>query len=146
MSAISQREDVVKLVDTWEIALERRDSLGFSQVYSDNVALESPLGGSVGGREAVRKAFEGFFKAFPDATFLFEPPRIDGDEVVIVCSIAGTHSGGFAGLPPSGNPFRFQLVFLLTLRDGQIVRDRRIYDFTGLMVQIGMIKAKPRDR
>ena len=146
MSAIKQREDVVKLIDNWELALEQRDPVRFSRLYSEAVALDSPLGGSVGGREAVRKAFETFFKAFPDATFLFEPPRIDGEEIVLVCSIAGTHTGGFAGLPPSGNPFRFQLVFLLTLRDGQIVRDRRIYDFTGLMVQIGMIKAKPRDR
>jgi steroid delta-isomerase-like uncharacterized protein len=140
------RDDVVRFVDQWELALDSRDPVGFVKLYSEMVSLESPLGGSLGGREAVHKAFEAFFKAFPDATFLFEPPRIDGNEVVIVCSIAGTHTGGFAGLPPSGNPFRFQLVFLLTLRDGLIVRDRRIYDFTGLMVQIGMIKAKPRDR
>jgi steroid delta-isomerase-like uncharacterized protein len=115
------------------------------KLYAENTALDSPLGGSVGGREGVRKAFEAFFKAFPDATFLSEPPRIDVDEVVIVSSISGTHTGGFAGLPASGNPFHFQLVFLLKLRDGLIVRDRRVYDFTGLMVQIGMIKAKPRD-
>ena len=136
------RNDIVKLLDTWQLALDNRDPVTFTSLYSMNVSLESPLGGSIGGREGVRKAFESFFKAFPDATFLSEPPRIDGNEIVIV---AGTHSGGFAGLPPSGNPFRFQLVFLLTLGDGQIIRDRRIYDFTGLMVQIGMIKAKPKD-
>jgi steroid delta-isomerase-like uncharacterized protein len=140
------RDDVIKLIDEWQRALENRDAVAFTALYAENAMLESPLGGWLNGREAVHKAFDAFFKAFPDATFLHERPRIDGDEVVIVCSIAGTHTGGFAGLPPSGNPFRFQLVFLLSLRDGQIVRDRRIYDFTGLMVQIGMIKAKPRDR
>lgn len=140
------RDDIVALIDKWQLALDNRDAAAFISFYSDSALVESPLGGSVGGREAVRRAFEAFFRAFPDATFLFESPRIDGNEVVVVCSIAGTHSGGFAGLPPSGNPFRFQLVFLLSLRDGLVVRDRRIYDFTGLMVQIGMIKAKPRDR
>jgi steroid delta-isomerase-like uncharacterized protein len=140
------RDEVVALIDRWQLALDNRNPVAFVELYAENAQIESPLGGAVGGREGVRKAFEAFFRAFPDATFLSESPRIDGNEVVVVSSIAGTHTGGFAGLPPSGNPFRFQLVFLLSLRDGLIVRDRRIYDFTGLMVQIGMIKAKPRDR
>jgi len=29
------------------------------------------------------------------------------------------------------------------LRNGKIVHERRIYDFTGLLVQIGVLKAKP---
>jgi steroid delta-isomerase-like uncharacterized protein len=139
------RDEIVKLVDDWQLALDRRDPVTYSRLYSMDALVDSPLGGQVCGREKVRKAFEAFFKAFPDATFTPEPPRIDGNEIVIVSSIAGTHAGGFAGLPPSGKPFQFAIVFLLQIRDGQIVRDRRIYDFTGLMVQIGMLKAKPRD-
>ena len=34
-------------------------------------------------------------------------------------------------------------VFLYELRDRHIVRERRIYDFTRLLVQIGVLKAKP---
>ncbi len=29
------------------------------------------------------------------------------------------------------------------LKDRKIVRERRVYDFTGLLVQIGLLKAKP---
>jgi hypothetical protein len=29
------------------------------------------------------------------------------------------------------------------MQDGFIARERRIYDFTGLLVQVGAIKAKP---
>jgi predicted ester cyclase len=94
----------------------------------------------------VRRAFDAFLAAFPDATFAFEPPCIDGERAAVAVSISGTHAGGFAGLPPTGKPFRFSLVFLLELRDGKITtRDRRIYDFTGLLVQIGMLKTKIRD-
>jgi steroid delta-isomerase-like uncharacterized protein len=139
------RDDIVKLVDDWQLALDRRNPVAYSRLYALDAVVDSPLGGQVSGREKVKKAFEAFFSAFPDATFTSEPPRIDGNEVVIVSSIAGTHAGGFAGLPPSGKPFRFAIVFLLKFQNGQIVRDRRIYDFTGLMVQIGMLKAKPRD-
>jgi steroid delta-isomerase-like uncharacterized protein len=139
------RNDIVKLVDDWQLALDRRNPVAFVRLYADTATVESPLGGAVVGREAIQKAFESFFSAFPDATFTPEPPRIDGHDVIIVSSIAGTHAGGFAGLPPSGRPFRFAIVFVLDVRDGLIHRDRRIYDFTGLMVQIGMLKAKPRD-
>jgi len=140
------RDDVVSLVDKWQSALDRRDSRAYGRLYADTATLESPLAGSVTGPEGLEKAFENFFTAFPDAKITSESPCIDGENVVVVSSIAGTHVGGFAGLPASGKPFRFSIVFLLVVRDHRIVRDRRIYDFTGLMVQIGMLKAKPRDR
>ena len=35
------------------------------------------------------------------------------------------------------------MVFLFEFQDGRIVRERRIYDFTGLLVQIGVLSAKP---
>ena len=139
------RDEVVRLVDEWQLALDRRDPAAYCRLYADTAVLESPLGGTVSGREMIRKAFEHFFSVFPDAAFSPEPPRIDGHEVVVVSSIAGTHMGAVAGLPASGNPFRFAIVFVLQVAGGLIVRDRRIYDFTGLMVQIGMLKAKPRD-
>jgi hypothetical protein len=140
------RDDIVRLMDDWQAALDRRDPDAYSRLYAQDAALESPLAGSVAGREGVRKAFEAFFTAFPDARIVSEPPVIDGDHVVIVSSITGTHTTGFAGLPASGKPFRFSIVFLLVLSGRQIVKDRRIYDFTGLMVQIDMLKARPRDR
>jgi hypothetical protein len=37
----------------------------------------------------------------------------------------------------------FPCVLLYDLADGLITRERRIYDFTGLAVQVGAIKAKP---
>ncbi|MBP1606970.1 MAG: hypothetical protein H6Q08_2344, partial [Acidobacteria bacterium] len=36
-----------------------------------------------------------------------------------------------------------QGVFLLRLRGGAIAEERRIYDFTGLLTQIGVLRAKP---
>ena len=46
-------------------------------------------------------------------------------------------------MPPTQKAFEFPLVRLFTLRDGQIAHERRIYDFTGLLVQVGALKAKP---
>ena len=35
------------------------------------------------------------------------------------------------------------MVFLFTMRDGMIQHERRLYGFTGLMIQLGVLKAKP---
>jgi hypothetical protein len=36
-------------------------------------------------------------------------------------------------------------VFVYELKDGKIVHERRVYDFTGLLIQTGLLKAKPID-
>jgi hypothetical protein len=35
------------------------------------------------------------------------------------------------------------MVTVCRVADGLIVHERRIYDFTGMLVQIGVLKAKP---
>ena len=95
------------------------------------------------GHDGVRKSVHAFFSAFPDVVFAFEPPIIDGNRVAQVALVSGTHVGGFLGLAPTGKPFKFTIVFVLEIADGRIVREQRIYDFTGLLVQIGVLKAKP---
>ena len=54
-----------------------------------------------------------------------------------------TDTGGLMGMTPSGKPALVPIVAVYRLADGQIVHERRIYDFTGMLVQIGVLKAKP---
>jgi len=97
----------------------------------------------VTGREAIVRAYETLFAAFPDLTAVFEPPIIEDNRLAVVTETSGTHSATLMGLAPTGRKFRFRIVFLLDVADGQIARDRRIYDFTGLLLQVGVLKAKP---
>ena len=68
---------------------------------------------------------------------------IDGDSVAQIVSIEGKDVGDFLGLPPTGKSFRLPGVFLYAMQDGLIARERRIYDFTALLIQIGLLKARP---
>ena len=72
-----------------------------------------------------------------------ESPVVNGSCAVTVVSIEGTHIGEFLGLPPTGKRFIMPAAFFYQLESGKIVRERRIYDFTGLLIQIGVLKAKP---
>jgi steroid delta-isomerase-like uncharacterized protein len=139
------REQVLDLIDRWEYAFAQRDMTTYASLYSEQAMLESPLVGSVQGRESIVRATLGLLTAFPDATFTPEPPIVDGDRVAIASRVAGTHEGAILGLAPTHRPFKFPITFFLEVRDGVITRDRRVYDFTGLLVQIGALKARPAD-
>ena len=89
------------------------------------------------GREAIARAYQAFFHSFPDVTLKNEAPLIDGHRVVLITRISGTDSGGFLGMHPTGRSVDFPCVLIYQLDNGLIVRERRIYDFTGLAVQVG---------
>jgi steroid delta-isomerase-like uncharacterized protein len=137
------REDVLALLALRQDALTRRDWTAFEALYADAARLESPLAGTVQGADAIVRATQGFIAAFPDAVVTDETPIIDGERAVTIGEVAGTHVGSIMGLPPSGRTFRFLLAIVYVVQNGRITHERRIYDFTGLLVQIGVLKAKP---
>ena len=137
-------EEIVALFDRRADAFSRRDVKALAGMHAATGVVESPMaGGSVTGPAAIAQLWEALFKAFPDATLTTEELVIDGDRVAQVATLAGTDAGGFLGLPASGKPFRVPVLILLTVSDQQIVSERRIYDFTGLLIQIGVLKAQP---
>jgi steroid delta-isomerase-like uncharacterized protein len=137
------RDQVLDLFTRLEHALERRDTAALASLYAETATYESPLAGTVSGREAIAGVHAAFFAAFPDVVIKTEAPLIDGDRVAAVATVSGTQIGAFMAVPPSGKPARFTVALFLVVRDSQIVHERRIYDFTGVLVQIGVLKAKP---
>lgn len=126
----------------WE-AHDDLDAAALAADYAENAVIESPTAGVHTGREAAERTFRVIFSAFLDLTTAVDELIIDGDSVVAVVSLEGTHIGEFLGLPPTGKRFTMPAVFFYQLENGQIVRERRIYDFTGLLLQIGVLKARP---
>ncbi len=46
-------------------------------------------------------------------------------------------------MPPSGKPTSIPIIMVARIDNGEIVHERRVYDFTGMLVQIGVLKARP---
>ena len=138
------RSEISDLIVRFQEALNRRDVTALVNFHTEDCVVESPVaGGQARGREAIARSYEAFFRAFPDLALTYDEPLIDGDRVVIITRISGTDLGGFLGLQPTGRAVDFPCVLLYDLANGLITRERRIYDFTGLAVQVGAIKAKP---
>jgi steroid delta-isomerase-like uncharacterized protein len=137
------RQQVLDLFKRREEAYEDLDAAALATDYADDAVIESPTAGVHQGREAAEKALRAIFSAFLDLTVSFDYLIIDGGNVASVITLEGTHIGDFLGIPPTGKQFRMPAVFFYQLENGKIVRERRIYDFTGLLIQIGVLKAKP---
>src|SRR5262245_12312681 len=138
------RSEIAELIVRFQDAWNRRDVDTLAQFHTEDCVVDSPVaGGEARGREAIAKSYQAFFHAFPDLSITYDAPLIDGHRVVLISRISGTDRGGFLGLRPTGRYVDFPCVLLYDLEDGLIARERRIYDFTGLAVQVGAIKAKP---
>ena len=137
------REEIVALLDRLQAAVNKTDAEAMAQLYAPDGVVESLMAGTVRGRAAIADVSRAWFAAFPDLVATPDDLLIDGDRVMLVVTMSGSDMGGFMGLPPTGKPFRLPMVRVFTLKDGYIQHERRIYDFTGLLVQIGVLKTRP---
>lgn len=138
------REDIHALLARRVAAWKARDAGTLASLHDPQGIVASPTGGVLEGREEIERVYRLWFSAFPDMTAQTEAPVVDGDRAVEVLRFSGTHAGEFFGLPPTGRHVDVTVACVLTLADDRILEERRIYDFTGLLVQVGVLKAKPQ--
>ena len=126
-------------IDAWR----QRDLDALGQFHTDDSVLESPIAGTVTGRAAIENVYRAFATSFPDFAIGNPALIVDGDRIVQTVTFSGTNTGGFMGMAPTGKRFAFDAVLICTMRDGRIAHEKRIYDFTGFLLEIGVLKAKP---
>jgi len=138
------REETVAFFDRrWELG-RRQDAAALTLLHTEDGVIESPLaGGFAQGREAIEHVYQTFFDAFSLTTLNQEALFVDGNKAVSIVHMDGIDRGGLLGVHASGRSYSLSMVWVCEFRDGLIARERRIYDFTGLLIQVGAIKAKP---
>ena len=137
------RDEMMALFDRRQEAFDNMDADALSRDYAVDCIVDSPAAGTLRGATAVDRARRMWFEAFPDLKYRTERVVMDGNHVMQLLTLEGTDIGGFTGLAPSGKSFKAPAVFVYEFRERKIVRETRIYDFTGVLVQIGLLKAKP---
>jgi predicted ester cyclase len=97
------------------------------------------LPGTPPGPEGQARVMERLWSAFPDAKFEIEILAEDGDTVVCIGTMSGTHEGELFGVPGSGKPIAWRQCHILTVADGRATSHRAIRDDLGLMRQMGAL-------
>ena len=137
------REQVQSLIERRNAAWAARDAAALAATHAPDGTVDSPFGGHLKGREAIERVYRVWLTAFPDLLWQPEEVVIDGDSAVVLARMAGTHAGEFFGLAPGGRHIEVEVAIVMRVGDGLVASERRIYDFTGVLVQTGVLKAKP---
>jgi predicted ester cyclase len=105
--------------------------------------VESPMFANLRGRVAIEESYRSFLTAFPDAVFTLDTVVVDTPRVAVFLKMKATHAGELFGLPGTQKRVQVPMARLMTVDESLIAHERRIYDFTGLLVQLGVLLAKP---
>ncbi|MGH9143873.1 MAG: ester cyclase [Vicinamibacterales bacterium] len=138
------RAELQGLAQRYADAWQHREPAAIAQFYASNGVVESPIYATLHGRKAIADAARAFFSSFPDAVIAADAVIVDPPHAASFTTVNATHVNAFFGMPGTNRHIEFRSAQLLEMDgDGLIARERRIYDFTGLLLQVGILRAKP---
>jgi steroid delta-isomerase-like uncharacterized protein len=140
----STRAELQGIAERYMEMWKDRDPVGIAEHYAPDGVAESPMYATLRGRKAIEDAARAFFTSFPDFKVDVEATIIDPPFIAIFTTVTATHMNEFFGLPGTGRHIEFRMSRLMKMNDdGLIADERRIYDFTGVLVRVGVLRAKP---
>ncbi len=77
--------------------------------------------------------------AIPDLRVEVEEVIVEGERVVVLVRVRGTHTGELPGLPPTGRRVCVRGVEVLRILDCEVSEHRSLFDLPGLMRQLGVL-------
>jgi steroid delta-isomerase-like uncharacterized protein len=137
------REELTSFAARRHEAWDRRDTSGLAAGHAIDGTVTSPIFGTVHGRAAIETSYRNLFSIFADWEYIEDALIIDGQTVVESFTARATHTHEFLGMPGTGRRFQIRGVLIFRFADGLIAHEERIYDFSGMLIQIGVLKAKP---
>lgn len=137
------RSDIVRFFENRQADWRARNPDALAAGHSLDGTVVSPMFGELHGRATIAESYRSLFATFPDWTLTSEELIVDGHRVAEHIIATATHVGEFIGLPGTNRHARIEGVLLYTMQDGLILREQRHYDYSALLIQIGLLKSKP---
>jgi steroid delta-isomerase-like uncharacterized protein len=140
MSALERHQQAVE-------AFNAHDANAVADLYTADATLYDPQHPEpVRGRDAIRKAYEEMFRAFPDIQVAISNRHLNGDVLSYELRMTGTNSGSISmpggNIPPTGRRIDMRASVFANLDASGRFRDvRRYYDVAAFMKQLGLTHA-----
>jgi len=139
-------DEIRSFLDRFVHAWEHQDVAALGACYTDDCVVVSPIFSTIKGKAKVEKSYHDLFLALANPSITVDDTIIseaDPARAVILWTVKSIHAGSIFGMPGTGKRIERTIAYFLTFRDGLIAKERRIYDFTSMLMQLGVLKAKP---
>src|SRR5919108_2955156 len=135
------RDEIVAMFERRNADWNRHDPAAMASYHEEDAVGESPIQGKMHGRKSIQDGYTKWLTAFPDVTMVTDDIVVEGNRVAQFFTMSGTQKGPFGGLPATGRKFPISGVLFSTLSpNGRIAQDKRLYDVTNMLVQLGALK------
>jgi steroid delta-isomerase-like uncharacterized protein len=137
------RDDILRFFDARQAHWRARNAEALAAGHTADAVVVSPMFGALQTPDEIVESYRRLFATFPDWLFKSEELIVDGARVAQHFIATATHVGEFMGLPGTNRHGRIEGVMLYQMKDGGIARERRLYDYSALLIQIGVLRSKP---
>ncbi|MBM3943910.1 MAG: ester cyclase [SAR202 cluster bacterium] len=139
MSGQTLAEKNKHIVHEYTLAVQRnRDFDAIERTISPGFYNHDVIPGLPRNREGSKQLFALLWEAFPDMNVEIHDQVAEGDLVVTRKTITGTHKGKFLDVPPTGRPFRLEVMDILEVKKGKITAHWAVADLPGFWKQLGV--------
>jgi steroid delta-isomerase-like uncharacterized protein len=112
------------------------------EVVAPDGLIRTPLPVEAAGGRAFRQLWAMLLRGLPDLHLTVEDLIAEGDKVVMMASVTGTHQGEFMGLPATGKTVTYGEIFIFRFAGGRIAEMWGVVDVFSQMKQLGVIPAQ----
>ncbi len=137
------RPEIESLLARHRASFHRLDAAALAADHLLDGTFESPAHGRVTGRQAIEEVYRYWFTAYPDLQFDWTDAIIDGSRAAFFWSFEGTLRGPFFGVLNPGARVTMEGAAEYRFAEGGIQSARHLFDFSGMLMKAGILKARP---
>ena len=111
----------------------------FDEFFAPSFVNYDPLPGLPGTLEGAKQLHRMLFAAFPDLQMTIHDQAAEGDKVWTRKTASGTHKGELLGIPATGKHVSWNIIDIMSIRDGKVTEHWVVADVLSLMQQLGAV-------
>ena len=111
----------------------------FDEFFAPSFVNYDPLPGLPGTLEGAKQLHRMLFAAFPDLKMTIHDQAAEGDKVWTRKTGSGTHRGELLGVPATGKQVSWNIIDIMSIRNGKVTEHWVVADVMSLMRQLGAV-------